>query len=90
MPNAFIMRRALAIAGALILTMIGFLPAHAETAFPAWSECREKCDKEWDNEVAKCRRGDPMYEVCKERAMDRYSKCLAKCPPEPPEPPCPR
>lgn len=77
--------RFLAILASFSMTAAYFLPARADT--PLWSACREACDKEYDEDIEQCK-GKGMEAVCRERAMNKYSKCLAKCPPE--DSPCPK
>lgn len=85
-----ILRCMLAVVGPLVLVTF-LLPAHAETSFPAWSECREKCDLEFQQNMRKCQglRG-AAFKMCESRQMEAYSRCLAKCPPEPPPDECPK
>lgn len=84
------LRYMLAIVGTLAL-MTFFLPAHAETSFPAWSECRERCDREFAENMRRCQGlHGRAFKMCESRQMETYSKCLAKCPPEPPPDECPK
>lgn len=80
---------------ALVAAMVGLLalPGLAQEStrdtFPAWNECREACDRQFERDMEWCRKDFKTFVECKKRAMEDYAKCLAPCPPEKPKPPVP-
>lgn len=86
-----------AVASALAASLAGWIavPGLAEERdrgmFPAWNECRQACDRQFERDMVWCKKDFRTFLECKQRAMKDYAECLAPCPPEPdPKPPvCP-